>query len=148
MECLISELIEAKSPSTTSDLPATASSGNSAVPSTSSTSNSSSNLPINSTSSAPPIISAIPTSLQIPDSSLSADVSYKRLLASCLHDLFGETLREVGRSGDDESDLQETIVSLLSSFSRRYLYSFKGIEQPVPNSEVVSRNKKAEICGC
>ncbi|KAM3180636.1 hypothetical protein ACTXT7_015904, partial [Hymenolepis weldensis] len=136
MECLISELIEAKSLSTTSDPPATAPSGNSAVPSTSSTSNPPSNLPTNSTSNAPPIVSAIPTSLHIPDSSLSADVSYKRLLATCLHDLFGETLREVGQSGDDESDLQETVVSLLSSFSRRYLYSFKGIEQPVPNSEV------------
>ncbi|KAM7542291.1 hypothetical protein Aperf_G00000017547 [Anoplocephala perfoliata] len=74
------------------------------------------------------------SSLPASETSLSANVSYNRLLTSCLRDLFGETLRQVGRGEDDEFDLQEAIISLLSSFSRRYQRS-EGIEQPVPNSE-------------
>lgn len=94
---------------------------------------------IRSTTSDGPTVHSIineDSSLPAPEASLSANVSYKRLLTSCLRDLFGETLQEVGRGEDDESDLQEAIVSLLSSFSRRY-QSSEGIERPVPNSEQV-----------
>nr|CDS19602.1 calcium independent phospholipase A2 VIA [Echinococcus granulosus] len=75
------------------------------------------------------------TVTQVTDNSMTADVSYKRLLNTFLRDLFGETIHEVGNGGEDESNLQESVVSLLSSFSRRYMYSFRGVEQPVPTSE-------------
>ncbi|VDM30723.1 unnamed protein product [Hydatigera taeniaeformis] len=86
-----------------------------------------------STSSATSANTSAPT--QVTDNPMTTDVPYKRLLNTFLRDLFGETIHEVGHGGEDESDLQESIVSLLSSFSRRYMYSSKGVEQPVPISE-------------
>ena len=70
---------------------------------------------------------------------ISSEVPCKLLLTSFLRQLFGETLREVGHGNEDESDLQESIVSLLSSFSRRYMYGSKGVEQSVPTNEQVSQ---------
>ncbi|VDO11612.1 unnamed protein product [Rodentolepis nana] len=132
MERLVSELMEAKSTPITADSPPTAPSGKLVAHSSSSTSN----LSTATAGDAPTKINTAPTSLSGSDNSLSTDASYKRLLVTCLHDLLGDTAREVGRNGDDESDLQETIVSMLSSFSRRYVYTSKGTNQIVPNSEV------------
>lgn len=88
-----------------------------------------------STSSTTSTDASTPT--RVTDNPMTTDVPYKRLLNTFLRDLFGETIHEVGHGGEDESDLQESIVSLLSSFSRRYMYSSKGVEQPVPISEQV-----------
>ncbi|VDD74908.1 unnamed protein product [Mesocestoides corti] len=66
---------------------------------------------------------------------MATDVPYNRLLAAFLKDLFGEKIREVGKDSEEESDLLESIIALLSSFSRRYMCSSKGFEKPVPITE-------------
>lgn len=71
----------------------------------------------------------------ISENPMTSEVPYNRMLTSFLQELFGETIKEAQKPED--VDLQESVIALLSSFSRRYVSSSKLFDKQVPASKQV-----------